>query len=286
MATRAQATNFIRHQLRVRELFIKDERLSSLHVSLYFALFFEWNECRFQNPFFINRSEIMNASKIGNANTYTKCLKELDLFGYIEYKPSYNPNKGSTVNLYTFDNGTDKGSGNGSDKGTDKGGVQVVIPFNKHIKHNKENKHKKGCKGELPFASSRDDLKIVQPQKSNTIKFSPPTLEEKAIKLSKTEARTGSSNSRGTAIDLPNLEQVKEFFNEKNKSDLEAEKFFNHFESNGWLVGGKTKMKNWQAAARNWILNSEKFNGHILTKVSSGADRLLVETNKNYDIPL
>ncbi len=29
--------------------------------------------------------------------------------------------------------------------------------------------------------------------------------------------------------------------------EIEAKKFFNHFESNGWKVGGKSPMKNWQA---------------------------------------
>jgi 4-alpha-glucanotransferase len=50
------------------------------------------------------------------------------------------------------------------------------------------------------------------------------------------------------------------YFAEKDAPSEEAEKFFNHYESNGWLVGGKSKMKNWQAAARNWLLNSKKFN--------------------------
>jgi hypothetical protein len=47
------------------------------------------------------------------------------------------------------------------------------------------------------------------------------------------------------------------YFAEKDAPSEEAEKFFNHYESNGWLVGGKSKMKNWQAAARNWLLNSK-----------------------------
>jgi hypothetical protein len=80
------------------------------------------------------------------------------------------------------------------------------------------------------------------------------------------------------------LNQVKSFFLEKNKTDLEAEKFFNHFESNGWLVGGKTKMKNWQAAARNWIARSEEFNSDRF--LSSSKDRLNVNQNKDYSVPL
>ena len=32
---------------------------------------------------------------------------------------------------------------------------------------------------------------------------------------------------------------------------MNAEKFFNHYESNGWYVG-KNKMKDWKAAVRGW----------------------------------
>jgi len=245
MATRSEATNFIRHLLGIREIFLKDDRLSPLHISLYYALFFEWNENRFQNPFFIDRSEMMKASKIGSANTYTKCLKELDSFGFIQYLPSFNPIKGSRVNLYTFDNGTNKGC----NKGADKSAVQVVIPFNKHIKHNKELKLKKGV---------GDDVlqNVDQPHKENN----------KSVFLS------------------PSLDQVKTLFLENEKSILEAEKFYNHFESNGWMVGGKSKMKNWQAAARNWIARSEEFNSDRF--LSSSKDRLNVNQNKDYSVPL
>jgi len=36
----------------------------------------------------------------------------------------------------------------------------------------------------------------------------------------------------------------------------ESEKMFNFYESKGWLVG-KAKMKNWKAAASNWIARAE-----------------------------
>ncbi|TCN61643.1 hypothetical protein CLV25_12526, partial [Acetobacteroides hydrogenigenes] len=37
------------------------------------------------------------------------------------------------------------------------------------------------------------------------------------------------------------------------------QKFFNHFQSNGWRVGGKTPMRDWMAAASNWMINSANF---------------------------
>lgn len=57
----------------------------------------------------------------------------------------------------------------------------------------------------------------------------------------------------------PTMEEAQIYFLEKNFTEIEAQRFFNYFESNGWLVGGRTKMKDWKAAARNWILNVKKF---------------------------
>ena len=38
----------------------------------------------------------------------------------------------------------------------------------------------------------------------------------------------------------------------------EAMKFFFHFESNGWKVGGKTPMKSVSAAMSNWKIRYEE----------------------------
>jgi hypothetical protein len=81
----------------------------------------------------------------------------------------------------------------------------------------------------------------------------------------------------------PNLEIVQEYFKEKKKPDIEAQKFFYHFESNGWKIGGRSPMKNWKAAANNWMLNSDKFNPVIQ---QPKPDNLHVNTDKDYSIPL
>ncbi len=61
------------------------------------------------------------------------------------------------------------------------------------------------------------------------------------------------------AFQVPPIEHIQIYFEQKGHTKTEAEKFFNYYESIGWLVGGKTKMKDWKAAARNWMLNVEKF---------------------------
>ena len=65
----------------------------------------------------------------------------------------------------------------------------------------------------------------------------------------------------------PTLEEVLNFFKEQKFSTDEAEPFFLYYQANGWLVG-KTKMKDWQAAARNWILRSKKFQAEKTGKLT------------------
>lgn len=46
---------------------------------------------------------------------------------------------------------------------------------------------------------------------------------------------------------------------EIDKTKKLAGGFFDYYSSNGWKIGGKAKMKDWQAAVRNWIRNDDKF---------------------------
>jgi hypothetical protein len=52
----------------------------------------------------------------------------------------------------------------------------------------------------------------------------------------------------------PNLIEISDYCNER-KNTVKPEKFFDHYESNGWIVG-KTKMKDWKAAIRTWEKNN------------------------------
>ena len=48
----------------------------------------------------------------------------------------------------------------------------------------------------------------------------------------------------------PKIEDIKNYCLER-KNNIEADRFFDYYESKGWMVG-KNKMKNWKAAVRNW----------------------------------
>jgi predicted phage replisome organizer len=51
----------------------------------------------------------------------------------------------------------------------------------------------------------------------------------------------------------PSLSEVSQYCRER-KNNVDASRFIDHYESKGWVVG-KTKMKDWQAAVRNWERN-------------------------------
>lgn len=210
--------NFIKHFLGFINKLTTDDRLTPHHVSLYITLFQFWNLNHFRNPISISREEVMYISKIGSVNTYVKCLKELHEWSYIRYEPSYNPQRGSKVHLYRFDNADDTTDS----KSGDNAATQVVSPSLNNTKQVNENK-----KREIP----------------------------------------------------PSHKTVINFFLLKKSTEHEALKFFNHFQSNGWRVGGRTPMKDWQAAAEKWMLNSSNFNNY-------GTRSLNTTTDKNYSEPL
>lgn len=56
----------------------------------------------------------------------------------------------------------------------------------------------------------------------------------------------------------PTVEEVKAYAEEKEMNNVDAEKFVNYYESNGWKVG-KNPMKSWKAAVANW--NKNRFEG-------------------------
>jgi hypothetical protein len=49
----------------------------------------------------------------------------------------------------------------------------------------------------------------------------------------------------------PSLDDIRGYCTEK-KLSMDCESFHDHFESNGWRVGGKSPMKCWKASMRQW----------------------------------
>ena len=111
--------NYIRHLNGFFMRMSEDQRMTSLHISLYMALFQVWNLNRFQNPFTIVRDEMMQLSRIGSVNTYARCIKQLQEWGYIRYVPTANNYFGSQVTCISFDIASDTARDTGRNTASD-----------------------------------------------------------------------------------------------------------------------------------------------------------------------
>lgn len=295
--------NYIKHLTGFFEKVAIDKTLNPTHVSLYVALFQFWNCNRFKNPISISRDEVMRISKISSKATYHKCLKNLHSLGYINYEPSYNPFKGSHVYLFNFSD--DLKPIPKSEKTTIPNNEPVFELVNEQVVNklytSSGTSNETGTEQALVsyinntnIPNNSNDLKIVNLDEQakifkNEDEFLKNETAEKEKKLSKKKKEdflvTSSVSSRAQSKDeKPSIEEVKTYFQESNFPELEAIKFFNYFSSNGWLVGGKTPMVDWQAAAQNWILNAPKFISN--EQQSNRAKHLNTGTDKDYSEPL
>ncbi len=277
--------NYIKHLTGFFEKVSTDFELNPTHISLYMAIFQLWNQNRFQNPICISRDELMRVSKIASYATYHKCIKELDERNFVKYMPSYNPFKGSTLEVVNLDFYTKpiqkkeikKLKSQQKTKQVSEHAIeQVVEQVNEQVLN-------KYCTSNelLPYINNTNSINIVngRAQKKQDINCD-FVLENESQPKKKLRKKKGIEPVEKIP---PILEDILPFFKEKNNSEIEAQKFYNHFQSNGWLVGGKSKMKDWKAAARNWMLNANKF--HPKANVPQ-PNHLHTLNSKNYAEPL
>ena len=289
--------NYIKHLTGFFDKVAQNRTLNPTHISLYIALFQFWNCNRFKNPISISRDEVMRISKISSKATYHKCLKSLHSLGYINYEPSFNPFKGSHVFLFNFSDElrplpkTVKSTSSNNEPIIELVNEQVV---NKHFTGS-ETSNEQAVVPYINNINTTDILKNsnLETQAQNFERKEVAVLkkkgkEEKEKKL-REKKKENLENTNATLEELigdgnPTLLEVKNYFLSQSFPEIEAQKFFNYFSSIGWLVGGKSQMVNWRAAAQNWILNANKFNSNETKQ--DRAHHLNTSTDKDYSEPL
>lgn len=342
--------NYIKHLTGFFEKVSADYDLNPTHISLYMAIFQLWNQNRFQNPISISRDELMRISKIASTATYHKCMKDLTDREYVIYKPSFNPFKGSILEVCKLDFYTKPVPKKELKKHATKSkNDQVIEQVDEQVSKQALNKHQTSSKhvpyinninntniinlakqeisknekksiftnsifdevqeSDLKIENEKEMLAFDKTDKKQTEKSCQKKLREK--KKSNLDSPTPTENNfetggkkkdeKNSAVissevekpiskqSKPTLEEAQIYFLEKNFTEIEAQRFFNYFESNGWLVGGRTKMKDWKAAARNWMLNARKFenktNASVQTEpktINLNPKHLHVTNQKNY----
>ena len=63
------------------------------------------------------------------------------------------------------------------------------------------------------------------------------------------------SNTPRVTFTKPTVEEVAAYCKERN-NNVDPQQFVDHYESNGWRVGGRSAMKDWKASVRTWEKNN------------------------------
>jgi uncharacterized protein YdaU (DUF1376 family) len=78
-------------------------------------------------------------------------------------------------------------------------------------------------------------------------------------------------NKKVSKFKKPEVPEITDYFflkiQDMELSTTEAERFFDFYESKGWMVG-KNKMKNWKSAVNNWLRRNKKSNNDEFSEES------------------
>lgn len=140
-----------------------------------------------------------------------------------------------------------------------------------------------------PFKGSKIKMFIFETSSEQVMNGSKTSTEQALI--SNTNSIKQIENSIKTK--LPKSEnEVLIFFENEEWPSLEAKKFYNHYNSIGWKLGGKIKITDWHSTAKNWMLKAHEIktaNGQSnIEKQNTPEDEDFLKTKKekNYSEPL
>ena len=310
-----ETINYIKHLNGVFNSIAKDNRLNPSHISLYMTLFQLWNFSRFAEIFFIDRDETMSISKIGSKNTYHRCLKNLNDYGYIKYLPSHNPFKGSRIKMFSFEETNTRFNDPDLPK-IDTSSVHVPTNLPKigtssvpeADKNNTKNWTRAGHEEDMINANNcTNDLQVPKnlPKIDTSFVHVPTNLPKSGTSsvqvLGNYLPKSGTSIVQALVPLINNNKQYKQkktvetgapknelevidFFKNENWPELEAKKFFNYYQGLNWSVG-QTKIYDWHAIAKNWMLRMNEV-AHSKKTVAQKPDNLKTCNFKNFNEPL
>lgn len=92
--------------------------------------------------------------------------------------------------------------------------------------------------------SSTNEHEAPPNQEPRTKNHKPRTINQELLTISKDDTK------KSTRFTPPTIEEITNYCKER-KNGIDANKFFNYYESNGWKRGN-TKIKCWEACIRTW----------------------------------
>lgn len=108
---------------------------------------------------------------------------------------------------------------------------------------------------EQPQKNLYEDIQGEEKQGVGNLSLENPIqLNTKELSTNKSNTNKSSTNNK-RRFQKPTIEQIENEIMEK-QLNVDAERFYYYYESNGWKVG-KNKMKDWKACLRTWNRNNK-----------------------------
>jgi len=152
-----------------------------------------------------------------------------------------------------------------SKKGDTQGTLLSLVNYGKYQLCGDTNEDAKGTRG--GHAGDTDGKKEENKEKKQKKEEKKESIsrskEVKNISSPTGKEHTNNAHARNTIP--PTMQDVTAYVDEKGYTDIDPQRFFDFYESKGWMVG-KSKMKDWQAALRGWHSRNGK-GGHGLANV-------------------
>ena len=249
--------NYIKLLNAAFEKFYFDDRLNPTHISLYMALFQEWNSCRFMDEFYVNRRDLMRCAKIGSKSTYHRCITDLDSWNYLLYYPSNNPYKGSKIKMAIIRTSDEL----------------VTGQYNPILERLAEQYHPRS----VPIEGHHP------PKYGQVVNLHRPTRGQALV------SNTNNIKQENHIKKPKDWQAVFIFFLEKGFNAEEAKKFFKYYETRNWQTSDAKDIRDWRAVAINWMDRTEIFeeeNKSNKKQASQIKDNLRTTKNKDYGQPL
>lgn len=121
---------------------------------------------------------------------------------------------------------------------------------------------------ETPVTAIRENRRAVEPQNGNTAERTDRRADapqsglgvdiqntniNQILNITKDEVI--QSNKRTKKFQKPTVDEVAEYCQERG-NNVDPNQFIDHYEANGWKIGGRSPMRDWKAAVRTWERNN------------------------------
>jgi hypothetical protein len=202
--------------------FENTDLITPTHTAVYFFCIEHCNRLGWKSKFGLPTQMAMEAIGVKNWRTYTKAFNDIVDWGFIKIiqksKNQYSSNIIAIVkNTKALPKAiTEANATTDTEANTEAATVKNTKALSKAIQ-----KHSQKQRNGIAHIDKPYNYRTIEQVGEKSTRFIPPTLED-----------------------------IKNYCLER-KNYVDADKFFDFYESKGWMVG-KNKMKDWRASVRTW----------------------------------